>query len=69
MDTKRRQKIYYSVDRAEGWGGHYFTGSKKPLLKISNRFLLRAGFEVGSEVEIHYSHEILTVRKLKQTNL
>jgi hypothetical protein len=39
------------------------TGEIKPMIRIANRYLSRAGFKVGDRAEINYSKELITIRK------
>lgn len=46
----------------------YAPGSdaKKPMIRLANNFLLRHGFRVGSEIEVHYSDGIITINLKNQ---
>ena len=62
---KRQMTVYYSTDQEPGYGGWYSAGNLKPMVRISNRFLLRSGFKVGDKVEVEYKDEEIIIRKAK----
>lgn len=37
-----------------------------PLLKLSNKYLLKYGFKIGSKVIVEYQHNEITIKKLKE---
>jgi hypothetical protein len=54
METiKREQTVVYAPGNS----------SKKPMLKIINRFLLDCNFTVGSKIEVEYANDIIVIRK------
>jgi len=43
--------------------GSIHTGKQKPMIRITNRFLLSSGFRVGDPVEVAYENNIITITK------
>ena len=39
--------------------------SNKPMLRVSNRLLTNAGFNIGTAIEVTYERSIITIRKIK----
>jgi hypothetical protein len=56
---KRTQTIGYSTD------GHcrYQDGEMKPLIRLSNRFLVHIGFRVGRKINVHYKKGVVTITR------
>ena len=48
---------YMTVTRAPG-------SLTKPMIRILNRLLIKAGFEIGISIEVTYEQGIITIRKL-----
>lgn len=40
---------------------------QKPMIRISNKVLATAGFEVGTKIEVTYRQDIITISKVKQS--
>jgi hypothetical protein len=61
---KRRMLITYKPG-ANGYvfKGSIHTGKQKPMIRITNRFLLSSGFRVGDPVEVAYENNIITITK------
>jgi len=63
MQTRRMTVTY-----KPGANGYLFkcpihAGKQKPMLRITNRFLLSSGFRVGDPVEVAYENNIITITK------
>lgn len=61
---KRRMTVTYKP----GANGYLFkcpihAGKQKPMIRITNRFLLSSGFRVGDPVEVVYENNIITITK------
>lgn len=41
--------------------------SQKSMIRISNKMLATAGFEVGAKIEVIYEQNIITINKVKQS--
>lgn len=37
---------------------------KNPMVRISNSFLVLAGFKIGTPIEISYQQSVITIKKL-----
>lgn len=42
----------------------YGPGGEKPLIRISNKFLQRSGFDIGSNAEIEYRDKVVIITKI-----
>ena len=40
----------------------------KPMVRIRNRLLTEAGFEIGVSVEVVYNQDLITIRKINKNN-
>jgi hypothetical protein len=60
---KRPMKISYATDSEAGFGMWPSISQKKPMLKISNWHLFRAGFPVDAEVVVEYQPGIVTIKR------
>ena len=38
----------------------------RPMIRIANRFLSDAGFEIGGTVEVHYQNGVIIIKKLNE---
>ena len=41
-------------------------GQITPMIRITNRFLIAAGFKVGSKFDVKYANDVITIRKKLQ---
>ena len=62
---KREMTVAYAPGGQTCYSDQSRTIEPKPMLRITNRLLLNAGFKVGSKVSVEYGDKIITVRKLQ----
>lgn len=48
---------YMRVTRAPG-------SLNKPMIRIINRLLVKAGFDLGTSIEVTYEQDLITIRKI-----
>ncbi|HEY4514652.1 MAG TPA: SymE family type I addiction module toxin [Candidatus Paceibacterota bacterium] len=41
-------------------------GKSTPMIRLANRFLTDSGFQIGSEIEVKYGNEVITISKFNQ---
>ena len=61
---KREMTIAYAPGGQTCYSDKSSTIEPKPMLRIANKMLLEAGFNVGAKVSVEYGDKIITVRKL-----
>ena len=61
---KREMTVAYAPGGRTCYSDRSRTIEPVPMLRITNRLLLNAGFKVGSKVSVEYGDQIITVRKL-----
>jgi len=61
---KREMTVAYAPGGKTCYSERSRTIEPVPMLRITNRLLLNAGFKVGSKVSVEYGQDIITVRKL-----
>lgn len=62
---KREMTVAYAPGGKTCYSDRSRTIEPVPMLRITNRLLLNAGFKVGSKVSVEYGENLLTVRKLQ----
>ena len=53
---KRKMTISYAT-------GDNSRGHQKPMIRITNRYLLSSGFHVGDAIDVFYGNEHITITK------
>ena len=62
---KRVMTVAYAPGGKTCYSDRTRTIEPVPMLRVANRMLLEAGFNVGAKVSVEYGHDIITVRKLQ----
>ena len=68
MQTRRMTVTYKPGANGYILKSSVHTGKQKPMLRITNRFLLSSGFRVGDPVEVVYEDNIITITKALNIN-
>ena len=55
--------VTYSTDSEAGYGGWHSVGELKPMIRIANRLLQRAGFNVSDKILVEYQDGVVIIRK------
>ena len=55
--------VTYSTDSEAGYGGWHSVGELKPMIRIANRLLQRAGFNVSDKILVEYQDGAVIIRK------
>mgnify|MGYP001586862943 FL=1 len=63
MSKFRIMTVTYSTNSEAGYGGWYSAGALKPMIRIANRFLLNAGFNVSDKILVEYQDGVVIIRK------
>lgn len=63
MQTRRMIVTYKPGANGYLFKSSIHVGMQKPMLRITNRFLLSSGFRVGDPVEVAYENNIITITK------
>lgn len=65
--------VTYATGSEPGYGGWFYSGQQKPMIRIMNHYLLSAGFHVGDSIEVLYGNGTITITKvdtlLNNTNI
>ena len=60
----RPMTITYAADgRNNKYTSGIYAGEQKPMLRITNRFLIKSGFKVGSKINVQYGNKIIIITK------